>query len=170
MLCNLLFDEYVLLALRRPPPKKQRRSPGGDRESDGLRARSPVCDRGPAPGRGRLPGEYRAGGREANLFHHLIDRQVLERLAEGSHPREKKQEVPVWFYLASQISLRLHGVPGYNTPYVLRTGGLIDALGPKISWRRDASEDTVGLQMHGNIPRKQAEPQVSILGVRLHIT
>jgi hypothetical protein len=52
---------------------------------------------------------------EANLFRHRIDRRVLERLAE-SYPRPReKQEVPVWFYVASQISLRLHGAPRYNT-------------------------------------------------------
>ena len=70
---------------------------------------------------------------EANLFRHLIDRRVLERLAE-SYPRPReKEEVPVWFYLASQISLRLRGAPGYNAfPYVIRSGGLIDALGPEV--------------------------------------
>jgi Transposase DDE domain len=70
---------------------------------------------------------------EADLFRHLIDRRVLERLAE-SYPRPReKEEVPVWFYLASQISLRLHGAPGYHAfPYVIRSGGLIDALGPEV--------------------------------------
>ena len=52
---------------------------------------------------------------EANLFRHLIDRQVLERLAKSYPSPREKEEVPVWFYLASQISLRLHGVPGFNT-------------------------------------------------------
>jgi hypothetical protein len=58
---------------------------------------------------------------------------VLERLAESYPSPRQKQEVPVWFYLASQISLRLHGPPGYNAfPYVIRCGGLIDALGPEV--------------------------------------
>ena len=70
---------------------------------------------------------------EANLFRHLIDRRVLERLAESYPSPREKEEVPVWFYLASQISLRLHGAPGYHAfPYVLRSGGLIDALGPEV--------------------------------------
>ena len=68
---------------------------------------------------------------EASLFRHLLDRRVLERLAESYPSPREKQEVPVWFYFASQISLRLHGAPGYNAfPYVIRSGGLIDALGP----------------------------------------
>src|SRR5208337_2173583 len=70
---------------------------------------------------------------EANLFRHLIDRRVLERLAESYPSPREQEEVPVWFYLASQISLRLHGAPGYNAfPYVIRCGGLIDALGPEV--------------------------------------
>ena len=70
---------------------------------------------------------------EANWFRHLIDRRVLERLAESYPSPREQEEVPIWFYLASQISLRLHGAPGYNAfPYVLRCGGLIDALGPEV--------------------------------------
>jgi hypothetical protein len=70
---------------------------------------------------------------EANLCRHLIDRRGLERWAESYPSPGEKQEVPVWFYLASQIRLRLHGAPGYNAfPYVIRSGGLIDALGPEV--------------------------------------
>jgi hypothetical protein len=79
---------------------------------------------------------------ETDLFRHLIGRGVLDRLA-GSYPTpRKKEEVPVWFYLASQFSLRLHGVAGYNNfPYVIRSGGLIDALGPKVG-RKAVHPDT----------------------------
>ena len=55
---------------------------------------------------------------EANLFRHLIDRRVLERLAESYPSPREKQEAPVWFYLASQISLRPFGfrAPPVTTP------------------------------------------------------
>jgi hypothetical protein len=79
---------------------------------------------------------------EADLFRHLIGRGVLDRLAESYPTPRKKEEVPVWFYLASQFSLRLHGVAGYNNfPYVIRSGGLIDALGPKVG-RKAVHPDT----------------------------
>ena len=75
---------------------------------------------------------------EANLFRHPIDRRVLARLAESYPSPREKEEVPLWFYWASQISLRLHGAPGYNAfPYVLRSGGLIDALGPEVGRKAD---------------------------------
>jgi hypothetical protein len=68
----------------------------------------------------------------AGLFRHLISRQVLDRLAE-SYPRPRQREdVPVWLYVASEISLKLHGAAAYHAYLlVLRSGGLISALGPK---------------------------------------
>jgi hypothetical protein len=70
---------------------------------------------------------------EADLFRHLLDRRVLERLAETYPTPRQKEEVPVWLYLASQMTLRLHDAIGYNAfPYVIRSGGLIDALGPAV--------------------------------------
>jgi hypothetical protein len=79
---------------------------------------------------------------EADLFRHLIDRRVLARLAESYPTPRQKEEVPVWFYLASQLSLRLHGAVGYNAfPYILRSGGLIEALGPTVG-RKAVHPDT----------------------------
>jgi hypothetical protein len=79
---------------------------------------------------------------EADLFRHLLDRRVLARLAESYPTPRQKEEVPVWFYLASQLSLRLHGVVGYNAfPYIIRSGGLIEALGPTVG-RKTVHPDT----------------------------
>lgn len=85
---------------------------------------------------------------EADLFRHLIGRRVLERMAETYPTPRQKEEVPVWFYLASQITLRLHGAAGYNAfPYVIRSGGLIDALGPEVGRKAvhpETSDVTLG--------------------------
>jgi hypothetical protein len=79
---------------------------------------------------------------EADLFRHLIERRVLARLAQTYPTPRQKEEVPVWLYLASQISLRLHGAAAYNAfPYVIRCGGLVDALGPQVG-RRAVHPDT----------------------------
>src|SRR5260370_3589582 len=69
---------------------------------------------------------------EEDLFRHLISRDVLTRLAETYPTPRKKEEVPVWLYIASQISLKLHDASYHAFPYVLRSGGLITALGPKV--------------------------------------
>src|SRR5271169_1678983 len=40
---------------------------------------------------------------EADFFRHLLGRDVLERLAEHYPTPRKKEEVPIWLYIASQI-------------------------------------------------------------------
>jgi len=80
---------------------------------------------------------------EADFFRHLINRQILERLAESYPTPRKKQEVPVWLYLASELSLKLHGAQGYHAyPRLLRSGGLIDALGPQRGGRKTRHPET----------------------------
>src|SRR5437667_11356570 len=69
---------------------------------------------------------------EADLFRHLISRDILTRLAQTYPTPRKKEEVPIWLYLASQISLKLHDASYHAFPYVLRSGGLITALGPEV--------------------------------------
>ena len=80
---------------------------------------------------------------EADLFRHLLRRQILDRLAESYPTPRKKQEVPTWLYLASEISLKLHGSQSYHAyPRLLRSGGLIDALGPELGGRKSRHPET----------------------------
>ena len=68
---------------------------------------------------------------EANFFRYLLEEGDLASLAATYPTPRKKEEVPLWLYLASQISMRLHGAHAYsNYPYILHCGGLRDALGP----------------------------------------
>src|SRR5712691_8376850 len=78
---------------------------------------------------------------EADFFRHLIGRDALTRLAEHYPTPRKKEEVPVWLYIASQISLKLHDASYHAFPYVLRSGGLIAALGPAVG-RKAVHPDT----------------------------
>src|SRR5258708_14881797 len=50
--------------------------------------------------------EHVSEAAEADLFRHLVSRDVLTRLPETYATPRKKEEVPVWLYLASQISPR----------------------------------------------------------------
>ena len=80
---------------------------------------------------------------EADFFRHLINRQVLDRLAQSYPTPRQKQEVPVWLYLASEITLKLHGAQGYHAyPRLLRSGGLIEALGPERGGRKTRHPET----------------------------
>src|SRR6266849_3718729 len=85
--------------------------------------------------------EHVSEAAEADLFRHLISRDVLTRLAETYPTPRKKEEVPIWLYLGSQISLKLHDASYHAFPYVLRSGGLITALGPAVG-RKAAHPDT----------------------------
>ena len=58
--------------------------------------------------------EHVSEAAEADLFRHLIRRQVIQRLAESYPTPRKKQEVPVWIYLSSELTLKLHGAQGYH--------------------------------------------------------
>ena len=68
---------------------------------------------------------------EARFFRFLLEQGDLKGLARCYPTPRKKEEVPLWLYLASQLTLRLHGQHAYGTlPYILHAGGLRDALGP----------------------------------------
>ncbi len=90
--------------------------------------------------------EHVSEAAEADLFCHLVSRDVLTRLAETYPTPRKKEEVPVWLYLASQISLKLHDASYHAFPYVLRSGGLITALGPKVG-RKAVHPDTAAVTL-----------------------
>jgi hypothetical protein len=69
---------------------------------------------------------------EAQFFRFIKARTYLDELA-GTYPTpRKKEEVPFWFYVASNLSMRLHGVHAYDAfPLVVRCGGMLEAFGPK---------------------------------------
>jgi hypothetical protein len=74
---------------------------------------------------------------EGDFFRQLIGRQTLNRLANSYPTPREKEEVPVWLYLASEISLKLHGSLSHHAfPRVLRSGGLIEALGPELGGKK----------------------------------
>ena len=70
---------------------------------------------------------------EANFFRAITDRKVLEKLANSYPSPCKKHDVPLWVYLASDISMRFHGVHHFHAfPYVVRCGGMVQAFGPQM--------------------------------------
>jgi hypothetical protein len=99
---------------------------------------------------------------EADFFRQLFDRQVLERLADSYPTPRKKEEVPLWLYLASEISLKLHGAQSHHAfPRLLRSGGLIDALGPERGGRKTIHPQTgdVTLACPGFNPKNDYDRQ-----------
>lgn len=68
---------------------------------------------------------------ETKFFQLFLGEGVLQRLGKTYPSPRVKEEVPVWLYLASELTLRLHGSRGFGGyPYILHCGGLMHALGP----------------------------------------
>jgi len=52
---------------------------------------------------------------EARFFRYLLEEGDLESLAATYPTPRVKEEVPLWIYLTSQLTLRLHGQHAYST-------------------------------------------------------
>src|SRR5207247_9697558 len=74
--------------------------------------------------------EHVSEAAEADLFRHLVSRDVLTRLAETYPTPRDNEEVPIWRYLASQISLKLHDAVDNACHYVHRSAGRITPVAP----------------------------------------
>jgi hypothetical protein len=67
---------------------------------------------------------------ETDFFRAMTGRKVLQKLADTYPSPHKKHDVPLWVYIASDISMRFHGVHRFHAfPYVVRSGGMIQAFG-----------------------------------------
>jgi hypothetical protein len=70
---------------------------------------------------------------ETQFFRYLGGHQILAKLAQSYPSPREKEEVPTWMYLASNISMRMHGVHSFHAyPYVVRCGGMLNAFGPEV--------------------------------------
>jgi hypothetical protein len=69
---------------------------------------------------------------EADFFRFIKARALLDELAATYPKPRKKEDVPFWFYVASNLSMRLHGVHAFDAfPMVVRSGGTLPAFGPQ---------------------------------------
>lgn len=70
---------------------------------------------------------------EANFFRAVVGKKILNKLATTYPSPMQKHDVPVWVYLASDISMRFHGEHHFAAyPYVVRSGGMVEAFGPQM--------------------------------------
>lgn len=76
---------------------------------------------------------------ETRFFEYLFQSAPWSELVDSFPTPRKKSDVPLFLYLASQLTLRLHGATGYGAyPYVIHCGGLKDVLGEEQArWRQD---------------------------------
>jgi hypothetical protein len=68
---------------------------------------------------------------ETDFFRATAEKKVPEKLAAAYPSPCKKHDVPLWVYIAGDISMRFHGVHQFHAfPYVVRSGGMVNAFGP----------------------------------------
>lgn len=71
---------------------------------------------------------------ETEFFRYIGAKKILGKLAETYPSPREKEEVPLWMYVASNLSMRLHGVHSFHAyPYVIRCGGMLNAFGPEVA-------------------------------------
>jgi len=71
---------------------------------------------------------------ETDFFKYIGAKKILAEAARSYPTPREKQEVPLWLYIASELTMRLHGVHSFHAyPMVVRSGGMLNALAPKIS-------------------------------------
>ncbi len=71
---------------------------------------------------------------ETEFFRYLGAEEILRALAATYPTPRQKEEVPLWMAVASNLSLRLHGVSSFHAyPYVVRCGGMLNAFGPTVA-------------------------------------
>lgn len=85
---------------------------------------------------------------ETKFFQFLFSKEVVDKLAAHYPSPRQRQHVPMWMYLSSQLSLRLHGMHSFHAyPWIIRSGGLIDALGPEVA-HRQVDPESGNLEIH----------------------
>jgi hypothetical protein len=71
---------------------------------------------------------------ERDFFHRCFQEHLLEKLADSLPTTRKKLEVPRWFILAANLSLKLHQENSFLAfERVVRCGGLLAALPPELA-------------------------------------
>ncbi len=85
---------------------------------------------------------------ETDFFRFIKAKPILSKLTETYPTPRKKEEVPLLFYVASNLSMRLHGVHAFNAyPMVVQAGGMLNVFGPSCG-RKVTHPDTGELTIY----------------------
>jgi hypothetical protein len=98
---------------------------------------------------------------EKEFFELALREKLLDRLAESMPTARKKEEVPSWFILAANLSLKLHGEQAFLAwERVVRCGGLLSALNPAlVSQHLDRQSQQIVLSCVGFNDKNQYDRQ-----------
>jgi len=76
---------------------------------------------------------------------------LFDRLGQSYPWPRKKEEVPSWLFVASDMAMRLHGNHAFHGyPWVISTGGMLSAFGPELGTRHcDRTTGEVRIECKG---------------------
>jgi hypothetical protein len=70
---------------------------------------------------------------EANFFRVITERKILDQLTQSYPSPRERHDVPLWVYVASNLSMRFHGEHHFHAfPFLVRSSSLIEAFGPAL--------------------------------------
>ena len=98
---------------------------------------------------------------EKEFFELCFKEKILLALAKEMPTARKKEEVPLWFILAANLSLKLHLKNSFlSFEEVIRCGGLLSALDPEVASKRlDPQSKEFILQCQGFNDKNSYERQ-----------
>lgn len=68
---------------------------------------------------------------EADFFRVITERKILDQLAQSYPSPRERHDVPLWVYVASNLSMRFHGEHHFHAfPLLVRSSSMIEAFGP----------------------------------------
>jgi hypothetical protein len=88
---------------------------------------------------------------EKEFFELCFQEKILAALAQEMPTARKKEEVPLWFELAANLSLKLHQENSYSAlERVVQCGGLLSALPPDLASKHlDPQTQEIWIQCRG---------------------
>jgi hypothetical protein len=70
---------------------------------------------------------------EADFLRVITERKILDKLAQSYPSPRERHDVPLWVYIASNLSMRFHGEHHFHAfPYLVRVSSMIEAFGPAL--------------------------------------
>src|SRR5260370_9990385 len=71
---------------------------------------------------------------EADFFRVITERKILDKLAQSYPSPRERHDVPLWVYMASNLSMRFHGAHHFPPfPFLVSSLSIIRAFGPAMA-------------------------------------
>jgi hypothetical protein len=103
---------------------------------------------------------------EADFFRVITERKILDKLAQSYPSPRERHDVPLWVYMASNLSMRFHGEHHFHAfPFLVRYSSMIEAFGPAMGHKATHPE-TGDISLHCESLMKRMTTIARLLATR----